>query len=329
MRREERHELLEHHVVGRRALTEVHRHLHDVAVGPSAVRAARLAGLLDEEGLWRPDVARLNLDLETARAVVLGDEQAGVQRPVECAAASHPVGRLTPLLRLAGLGEVVAERKRAPVALELAQVAKQRGEVARPLDASVQLVDQGQDFDRAIAEELGRSYAERLDVQLISGGGSSGEMTGFRNVASIVAVTATTPVTPLGVQAKIADAAGQISTGRGVYPDVAVTHGRRFAWMVGQSASPTPMNWPGVTPLICNSIPTDVSSTQDVIVLLVTGDHPLYLTPPRLRVMTDFADSANLTARFVVDGYATVQNERYPSSIGVISGAALTTPSYA
>jgi hypothetical protein len=91
-------------------------------------------------------------------------------------------------------------------------------------------------MDRVIGEELGRAYAARLESQLWSGSGSSGQITGFTIMSGNSSSTVAGQT--LGNQtAKIADQHQQVSNNLGAVPDLIAMAPRRYAGLHSLSAA--------------------------------------------------------------------------------------------
>jgi HK97 family phage major capsid protein len=108
--------------------------------------------------------------------------------------------------------------------------------IAGQQDVSRQSLERGEMIDSFIYGDLARAYAANLDNQVINGSGSSGQMLGIVNTASINAATAFgAAVTVTNFNLKMA---GQItavtSTGAGIFPTCIVMHPRRWGWLMGQ-----------------------------------------------------------------------------------------------
>lgn len=109
--------------------------------------------------------------------------------------------------------------------------------VAGQQDISRQALERGTPgIDSIVYGDLARSYHQVLDVQVLTGSGTSGQMLGIQNTSGIGAATAfgAAPTTTL-LNSKIA---GQIaavgSVGAGLYPRVMIVHPRRWGWLLAQ-----------------------------------------------------------------------------------------------
>ncbi|MBY8342008.1 phage major capsid protein [Streptomyces spinosirectus] len=227
--------------------------------------------------------------------------------------------------------------------------------IAGQQDVAIQLLDQSPiSFDQVIFRDLVADYATKLDLQVISGSGSSGQVTGVRNTSNIVTISAGT-ATVSAIYSKIADAVQRVHTSRFMPPTVIVMHPRRWAWFLAAVDSQgrplvvpdagNPMNavatlgavgsqqvvgqMHGLPVVTDPSIPTTLgtSTTEDVIHVLRASDLLLFESGIRTRVLPDVG-SGNLTVRLQVYGYLAFTAGRYPQSVVEIGGAGLVAPSF-
>lgn len=227
--------------------------------------------------------------------------------------------------------------------------------IAGQQDVAIQLLDQSPiSFDQVIFRDLVADYATKADVQVISGSGSSGQVTGVRNTGGIVTITAGT-ATVAAIYSKIADAVQRVHTSRFMPPTVIVMHPRRWAWFLAAVDSQgrplvvpdagNPMNavatlgavgsqqvvgqMHGLPVVTDPSIPTNLgaSTTEDVIHVLRASDLLLFESGIRTRVLPDVG-SGNLTVRLQVYGYLAFTAGRYPQSVVEIGGAGLVAPAF-
>jgi HK97 family phage major capsid protein len=104
---------------------------------------------------------------------------------------------------------------------------------------SLQLIQQSIDFDHVILGDLAADYAQRLDLQILAGSGTSGQLRGIINGAG-VASTVFTSATPKVTSATAADsfsnkviaAATSIHTTRFRPANAVVMHPNRWAWVL-------------------------------------------------------------------------------------------------
>lgn len=224
-------------------------------------------------------------------------------------------------------------------------------------DISIQQLEQSPlTFDQIVFQDMIADYATKLNLQVISGTGLNGQVLGVRGTAGITTVTATAATAPASnipvIYAKIADAVQRVHTGRFLAPTVIVMHPRRWAsFMAYFDASGRPgmaSSGPGVNaiatlgavaaeqvvgemhglPVVTDpSIPTNVSTDQDVIHVLRASDLLLWESPIKSRVLPEVG-SGTLTVRLQVYGYLAFTAGRYPKSVAEITGTALAAPAF-
>jgi HK97 family phage major capsid protein len=229
--------------------------------------------------------------------------------------------------------------------------------IAGQQDVAIQLLDQSPvSFDEVIFRDLVADYATKTDLQVISGSGSSGQVTGVRATSGITTVTYTdaTP-TVAKLYSKIADAVQRVHTLRFMAPTVIVMHPRRWAYLLAASDSNgrplvvpdagNPQNavatlgsvasqqvvgqMHGLPVVTDPSMPTNLgaSTTEDVIHVLRASDVLLYESGLRSRVLPEVG-SGNLTVRLQVYGYLAFTAARYPASVVEIGGTGLIAPAF-
>jgi HK97 family phage major capsid protein len=217
---------------------------------------------------------------------------------------------------------------------------------------SQQLLDQSPlNFDQIVFADLLADYAVKLDVQVLSGAGTSGTMKGLLNTGSIGSVAVTTVDAP-GIYAAFANAAQGMHTNRFRSPQVAVCHPRRWAWLLSLLDSagrplvvPRPQvptnsmgsgtllaaegpvgDFLGIPVVLDASVPVDQGSgTDDVLFLLRPDDYLLYESSIRTRTLPEIKSN---TLQVVVQcyGYTAFSAERYPKSTYKVTG--LTAPTF-
>jgi HK97 family phage major capsid protein len=224
--------------------------------------------------------------------------------------------------------------------------------IAGQQDISVQLLDQSPvSFDEVIFRDLVADYATKVDLQVIAGSGSNGQVVGIRNTSGIqtIAFDDTTP-TVAKLYSKLADAIQRIHTQRFMPPTAIVMAPKRWAWFLSVSDSTgrplvvpqagNPQNaaatlgvvgsqgvvgqMHGLPVVIDPSLPTNLGTgtNQDVIHILRASDQLLYESGLRSRVLPDVG-SGTLTVRLQVYGYLAFTAGRYPKSIVEIGGTGL------
>ena len=229
--------------------------------------------------------------------------------------------------------------------------------IAGQQDVAIQLLDQSPvSFDEVIFRDLVADYATKVDLQVISGSGSSGQVTGVRSTSGITTVTYTdaTP-TVSKLYSKIADAVQRVHTLRFMAPTVIVMHPRRWAYLMAASDSNgrplvvpeagNPQNavatlgavasqqvvgqMHGLPVVTDPNMPTNLgaSTTEDVIHVLRASDVLLYESGIRSRVLPEVG-SGTLTVRLQVYGYLAFTAARYPASVVEIGGSGLIAPTF-
>jgi len=229
--------------------------------------------------------------------------------------------------------------------------------IAGQQDMSRQSLERGRGNDEIIFADLVADYAVKLNVQLISGSGSSGQHLGILNTAAINAVTYTdaTP-TVAEVYPKLADALQQINTNRFLPATVWLMHPRRWGWFtaaVDSTGRPlvgihAPMNPVGVgqaaeygqvvgeilgVPVVTDaSIPTNLGAgtNEDVIVGARAADLHLWEQNGGMPAQLKFEETqaGSLTVKLVVYGYSGFTAGRYPKAVATIGGTGLITPTF-
>lgn len=230
--------------------------------------------------------------------------------------------------------------------------------------ASLQLVEQsGIPLDEVIAADLAAAHAQAFDRQVISGDGTSGQLLGvYTHFAANGSVNVAwspsgTPAVggPGGLYAAIAQAIGAVNSARFVEPDTIWMHPRRWAWILAASdASNRPLVVPrtlqsyntvadlqstgpegvvgdilGLRVIVDANIPTDLGTgqNQDVILVGVSSDLKLWESELHADVFDQpYADS--LGVLFRIYSYAAAIPQRYETSVSVISGTGLVTPTF-
>ncbi|MFF0597912.1 phage major capsid protein [Streptomyces antibioticus] len=229
--------------------------------------------------------------------------------------------------------------------------------IAGQQDVAIQLLDQSPvSFDEVVFRDLTADYATKLDLQVISGSGMSGQVTGVRATGSIETVTYTS-ATPTVAQlySKIADAVQRVHTLRFMPPTAIVMHPRRWAYLLaatdnngrplvtpdagnpqnniatlGAVAAEQVVGQMHGLPVITDpNMPTTLGAgtNQDVVHIVRASDLLLYESGIRSRVLPDVG-SGTLTVRLQVYGYLAFTAARYPKSIVEVAGTGLVAPSF-
>ncbi|BBX00805.1 phage major capsid protein [Mycolicibacterium moriokaense] len=229
--------------------------------------------------------------------------------------------------------------------------------IAGQQDVAIQLLDQSPiSFDEVIFRDLIADYATKVDLQVISGSGASGQVLGVRNTSGITTIAATSGSDNVGLLfAKIADAVQRVHTQRFMAPTVIIMHPRRWAFfLAARDDVGRPLvvpNGPGQNqiatlsgvlaeqvvgqmhglPVVTDpNMPTTLgaSTNEDVIHVLRASDLLLWESALRTRVLPEVG-SGTLTTRLQVYGYVAFTAARYPQSVVELGGTALATPAFA
>lgn len=220
--------------------------------------------------------------------------------------------------------------------------------IAGQQDAAMQLLDQSPvGFDEVIFADLIADYNMRLDVQVLNGSGSAGQMTGILNTGSINAVTYTdaTPTLP-ELYPAIAQSASLVATRRKLVPTAAVMLPSLWYWATAQldtanrplittlsafnptaaqnglsDDGPAGMLAMGLPTYIDGNMPSNLGAGTNESRVITARWSDLYLWEGSLqtRVLTEVL-SGTLQVRFQVYAYGAFMPNRRPESISVISG---------
>ncbi len=196
------------------------------------------------------------------------------------------------------------------------------------------------------------AYFAALDLQTLTGSGSSGQVLGVQNTAGINQATAFVAAATIATfYTKVAGQISAISAARGIAPDTIVMAPRRYAWLLAQVDSQGrplvtpapeqgPMNTMGVTGeaptygtsagkflgldiVVDANVPLSVGSgPEDLVWVYRRSDILLYEqnggTPRELRFEQTLA--SQLTVTLVLYGYLAFTAGRYPTAVGQIGG---------
>ncbi|AAN12659.1 major head protein [Mycobacterium phage Omega] len=225
---------------------------------------------------------------------------------------------------------------------------------------AIQLLDQAAvSVDEFVFRDLAADYANKLNVQVISGTGSNNQVVGVRATAGITQVTATSAGSALEkhqiIYQKIADAIQRVHTSRFLEPEVIVMHPRRWASFhaifAGDDRPLIVPSGPGFNnlgvltevasqrvvgqmhglPVVTDpTLPTTLGTgtDQDVIHVLRASDLALFESSVRMRALQE-TRAENLSVLLQVYGYLAFTAARFPQSVVEIGGTALTAPTFA
>ncbi|ASD53407.1 major capsid protein [Mycobacterium phage Lucky2013] len=230
--------------------------------------------------------------------------------------------------------------------------------IAGQQGVAIQLLDQAAvSVDEFVFRDLAADYANKLNVQVISGTGSNNQVVGVRATAGITQVTATGGSNALEkhqiIYQKIADAIQRVHTSRFLEPEVIVMHPRRWASFhaifAGDDRPLIVPSGPGFNnlgvltevasqrvvgqmhglPVVTDpTLPTTVNTDQDVIHVLRASDLALFESSVRMRALQE-TRAESLTVLLQVYGYLAFTAARFPQSVVEISGTALSAPTFA
>jgi HK97 family phage major capsid protein len=217
---------------------------------------------------------------------------------------------------------------------------------------AIQLIDQSPiAFDDVIFRDLTAAFATSVDLQVISGTGSSGQILGILGTPNIGTVAVST-IDIQGVYSAIANAIQLVHTTRFLPPEVIVMHPRRWGWLQSLldlqqrplflPLANNPMNAGGIVtdvasqqvvgnmlglPVVTDpNLPINLGSgTEDPVLVMRASDIVLWEGGIRARVLPE-PKAQNLTVILQIYGYLAFSAARYPQSIVQITG--LTAPTF-
>lgn len=227
--------------------------------------------------------------------------------------------------------------------------------IAGQQDVSRQALERGEGVDSIIFADLVADYAVKLDAQVLSGTGSSGQMLGIFGTAGITQMSAfTAAATITTFYSKIAGAVVAVQSGRFLAPSGIIVHPRRFGWLVASVDSAgrplfvpntngpfnangiyddpkdvpatEPVGWVQGIPVYTDaSIPTAVGTgPEDQVIVARLADLMLWEdgdgTPQQLRF--EQTTGGSLTVKLVAYGYAAFTAGRYPLATAIVGGNA-------
>lgn len=222
---------------------------------------------------------------------------------------------------------------------------------------SLQLLEQSPvNMDQVILQDLAADYAKRLDLHVLAGTGSNGQMKGLLTITNTNAITYTsTAPTAALLYAKVADAVQQVHTNRFLAPTHIVMHPRRWAALVAASdTAGRPLVVPvaggrfnamagqdavvaegyvgelqGIPVFVDANVPTNLGTgtNEDRILVMRAADSYLWEGTPRAEALPQtYGDKINVLVRFY--NYAAFTGERYNTAVSVIGGTGLVAPTF-
>lgn len=222
---------------------------------------------------------------------------------------------------------------------------------------SQQLIDQsGVAFDQVIFSDLTRACAQQLDLQVLSGTGTGGQLAGLLNVtgANAITFTAATPaVTGAGgFLNAITRAINAVQVTRYLAPTAILMHPRRWNWVLeATDTSNRPLVTPngpqyngvgvlgnvngqgeagtlqGLPVFLDPNVPTNLGAgtNQDPVVVARFEDLFLWETAP-VAASFDQPYSDSLSVLLRLHQYAAFIPKRYPSALAIINGTGMVAP---
>lgn len=222
---------------------------------------------------------------------------------------------------------------------------------------ALQLIEQSPvGFDQILFQDLIADYAKQLDLQVINGSGTSGQMLGILGTSGIGTVTLSdTAQAASTLYSAVANAIQLVHNTRFHAPTAIVMHPRR--WMkcltytdtqgrplvvpnagaavnaLGVSAEIASQGVAGTLlglPVVVDpNIPTNLGAgtNQDTILVMRASDLLLFEGGIRTRALME-PKASTLEVLIQVYGYLGFTAARYPAGVVQISGAGLSTPSF-
>lgn len=222
-------------------------------------------------------------------------------------------------------------------------------------DMSRQSIERSVGSEQVVISDLQRRYLTAVGSAVINGAGTSGTHRGVRNTTGIVSVTYTDSTgTPSEAWGPIWDLAQQIEAGVFMAPTHLVMAPRRWSFFASAIGTNQAMlGFPGVGnqmigalngsdygagvrgflgpwPVIVDAnIPTNISSSQDVILAVNTNELWFWEQPGApLLIRAEQTGAGNLSVKLVVYGYSAFTAGRYPGAHGLVTGTGLGNPTF-
>lgn len=218
-------------------------------------------------------------------------------------------------------------------------------------DVALQLLEQsppGAHLDWAWFKDLAESYDAQLEAQLLFGSGAAEDIAGVVTVAGTT-VSVAEAVTGQTLWTAMAQAMAQVADSRQLPPQMFLLRTGRWAWLGAQQdqsqrmfATPgdaqggfggavlngrAPVGAVlGVPTYLDEAIPAALSGDQDAVIACRPADLILFEDRPVASVHMEVL-SGTLQARLQLRNYAAALTGRYPSGIGVVTGAGMAYPS--
>ena len=206
--------------------------------------------------------------------------------------------------------------------------------VSGRVDEARQLFDRATpQFDQVLAAELGAALGAEVDRQLVNGSGSNGQTLGLLNVSGITSTvwTDASPTAPEFI-GRVGKTYSDVATALGYGPDLVLLHPRRWAWLLAaadSSGQPLTFRLPA-NPSEVPGVPVNLGAgtNEDAAIVAASGELALFMDPnPEVRVIADYAGSANLTIRVEAFTRVALVTLR-PVGVGKVTGTGLVTPTF-
>jgi hypothetical protein len=212
------------------------------------------------------------------------------------------------------------------------------GYAAGVVNLSRQLLDRARPDD-FLASELGRAAGERIDIQLVTGSGTSGQTRGLLNLSGVVSTTYTDASPLVGkLLSKLGSNYADMSSataGYGSPPGTLIIHPRRAAWINSQFDTANQPVVPRYLSLVnvvnVPSVPVNLGTgtNEDRAIHVVSEAVTAYVDPPAFEL---FPDAPSMSAALAVKARVLTRIALVvplSTAVGVVSGTGLAVPSFA
>lgn len=203
--------------------------------------------------------------------------------------------------------------------------------IAAMVDVSWQLLERSAGLvDQSLATDATRALGATLDVQLLTGSGSNGELTGLLNQSGITETTYNdASPTVAEWRAKMWTLQRDVIAASGREPDTLIWGPTRSAW-AWSGTDTVERQMVGLDLPAAQTIMAAVPSTlgtgtnEDRALMLARDEVYLYASPVTFQVFTDVLSSTG-TVRLMARMYAALAL-RTPSAVGVLKGTGCVVP---
>lgn len=225
--------------------------------------------------------------------------------------------------------------------------------IAGQQDFAIQLLEQSPlGFDEVLYRDLQADYNQKLDLQVISGSGSAGQVGGILNVSGINAITYTDGTATLPeMWLPLMQAASKVAGGVYMAPDAIAMTPARWFWAQSQLDTANrpllggagPQNAMGANnprvaegsigtlgglPVVVDAnLPANLGAgtNEDRIIIGRFDEVMLWESAPRVRVLQEVL-SGTLQVRVQLYSYFALIANRRPKALSVVSGTGLIAP---